>query len=31
MMPFRQDTGFFPPVIAPRASGHLEVGDGHAI
>jgi proline iminopeptidase len=31
MMPFRQDTGFFPPVTGPRASGHLDVGDGHRI
>lgn len=28
---FRADTAFFPPVPAPRASGHLDVGDGHAI
>jgi len=29
--PLRQDTAFFPPVAAPRVSGHLDCGDGHQI
>lgn len=29
--PLRQDTAFFPPVPAPRASGHLDCGDGHLV
>lgn len=29
--PLRRDTAFFPPVAAPRVSGHLDCGDGHQI
>lgn len=29
--PLRQDTAFFPPVPAPRASGHLDCGEGHQV
>lgn len=29
--PLRQDTCFFPPVASPRASGHLDCGDGHQV
>jgi len=29
--PLRQDTAFFPPVAAPRASGHLDSGKGHLV
>ncbi len=28
---YRSDTAFFPPVATPRASGHLDVGDGQKL